>query len=159
MPHPADLTPGLVAKLLTEAKRGLPIAIVARRCRVRPATLAAWIAAGDRDDATEDQIRFTRDYTEAHASFIADQHEVVATSLMMGKEAPNATARLALLERLAPNEYARRAPAAEVGPAPSEVPAQVAKLTQEQRAALKAALAEQREERTPAPTTPTVRRL
>jgi hypothetical protein len=42
------------------------------------------LAEGDRD-ATSDQLRFTRDYLEQFALFVADQHQDVATSRATGR--------------------------------------------------------------------------
>jgi len=141
MPPP---TTGLAAKLIAEAGKGYPLRLVARLARIRPHDLAAWVKEGDADDATPEAQRFTRDWHEAQCRFLAGQHDAVAESGATGRDEPNAGARLALLERLAPDEYARRAPSGEAPPAPSGVPAAVAALPPEARAELKAVMDKRR---------------
>lgn len=139
-------SPGLASKLLTEARRGLPPRVVARLARIKPPELAKWIEEGDQEGADAGALRFTQDWHESQCLFIADQHEAIAVSRMSGRDEPNTGARLALLERLWPEDYGRRGPAAEAPPAPSNVPAAVAELDPETRAELKAALDRRRQQ-------------
>ncbi len=131
------MSPGLIAIPLEGARAGLPVRVNARLARIRPADLDRWLAEGDRDDATSDQLRFTRDYLEQFALFVADQHEDIATSRASGKDAPNTSARLALLARLCPEDYGLTPHLDAPPPAVSPIASQVAQLPPEVRAALR----------------------
>lgn len=151
---------GLAAKLLLEARKGYPLAVTARLARIRPADLAAWVEEGDLPDADPEAQRFTRDYYEQWYGFITEQHDTVAEAALSGKDAPNCMARLALLERIAPELYAKRAAPETTPEAPSDVPKKVAALDPEDRAAIKDALDRRKGARQVADTSgPTLKRL
>lgn len=136
---------GLAVKILTDARKGYPLPVVARLARIRPAELEAWVKEGDQDAAEPDAQRFTRDYWEQWYGFIAEQHDVVAESALTGKDAPNCMARLALLERLAPELYAKRATPEAPPEKSSDVPSQVAAWSPEERDAVRDALRRHRD--------------
>lgn len=125
---------GLATRILSQARKGYPLVVVAAMSRVRERDLRTWIEEGDKDGADPEAQRFTLDYRENWYGFIAMQHDVVAESTLTGKDAPNCMARLALLERIAPELYARRVPEAPTPPAASPVAGQVAALSEEERA-------------------------
>lgn len=132
--------------LIDLARKGYPLRVCARIARVRPAELAAWVEAGDHDQADGPTLLFTQQWHEAQAMFVATLHDEVATSEKSGRDAPNCMARLALLERLHPDIYGRRDAPADTYHAPSNVPAAVAELDPETRAELKAALDRRRQQ-------------
>lgn len=131
--------------LIDLARKGYPLRVCARIARVHPVELAAWVDAGDKEGADGAALLFTQQWHEAHALFIAGQHDEVATSVQSGKDSPNCMARLWLLERLHPDIYGRRPVESEAPPAPSNVPAAVAELDPETRAEVKAALDRRRQ--------------
>lgn len=135
---PAEKIPAIIAN----AREGLPIRIVARLSRLRPDYLAALLAEGDTDGAPVDVVEFTRDYREAEAQFVREQHRAVATSTarITSDTDPNVGARLALLERTVPEYQRGGVVVAEGPPKASDVPGKVAELDKETRRKLKAAL-------------------
>ncbi len=132
--------------LIDFAHKGYPLRVAARLARLRPHELAAWIEEGDKDGAEGEVLLFTQQWHEGQARFIAGQHDEIATSLQQaGKNGADCGARLALLERLHPELYARHAPDPAPIERPSEVPGQVAALTAEERAEMKAVLERRRQ--------------
>lgn len=132
--------------LIDLARKGYPLQVAARLARLRPHELAAWVEAGDKDGAEGPTLLFTQQWHEGQALFVAGQHDAIAASLKQGgKEEPDCGARLALLERLYPHLYGRRAPDPAPIERPSEVPGQVASLTPEERAEMKAVLERRRQ--------------
>ena len=89
--------------LLDFARKGYPLRVCARLARVRPPELAAWVEAGDHDQADAPSLLFTQQWHENQCLFIAEQHDAIAGSKQQAsKDEPNVGARLALLERLTP---------------------------------------------------------
>lgn len=136
MPPP---NPVVTAIILDKAGLGLPVSVIARLARLKPSALQGWIDEGDQEGATPEQLRFTRDYHEARAKWIATQHGEIASARMSGANEPNVSGRLALLERLVP-EYARPEKAAPPVKETSPVAAKVAELTPETRGKLREVL-------------------
>lgn len=138
-PHMPPPNPVVTAIILEKAGMGLPVSVIARLARLKPSALQGWVDEGDMEGATPEQLRFTRDYHEARAKWIATQHGEISSSRMSGANEPNVSGRLALLERLVP-EYARPEKVPPPVKETSPVAAKVAELSPETRKKLHEAL-------------------